>query len=146
VTRCAITSVSVSLRKSALFHQLFAQFAEVLDDAVVDDRELFGGVRMGVVLGRLAVGRPAGVADTDQALQRLTVQPRLEIAELALGAPPRQRAMLERGDAGGIIAAVFEALERIDQLARDWRAPDNSDDPAHRPDGPFMRRWRFPLL
>ena len=39
--------------------------------------------------------------------------------------------MIERGDAGGVIAAVFEALERIDQMAGDRLAPDNSDDAAH---------------
>ena len=58
-----------------------------------------GGMRMRVALGRLAVGRPAGVADADGAVQRLLVQPGLEIAELALGAPARQRALLQRGDA-----------------------------------------------
>jgi hypothetical protein len=66
----------------------------------VHDGELLGGVRMGVGLGRLAVGRPAGVADANGAFERLAVQPRLEIAELALGPPPGQRAMLQRGDAG----------------------------------------------
>ena len=49
----------------ALGLQLAAQLDEILDDAVVHDGELFGGVRMGVVLGRPAVGRPAGVADAD---------------------------------------------------------------------------------
>ena len=112
------------------FLQLLAQLAEVLDDAVVHDREHVGGVRMRVVLGRLAVGRPAGVADADQALQRLAVQPALEIAELALGAATRQHAMLERGDAGGIIAAVFEALERIDELPRHRFMAENSNNSA----------------
>ena len=55
----------------ALGGQLAAQLDEILDDAVVHDRELFGGVRMGVVLGRPAVGRPAGVADADGPQQRL---------------------------------------------------------------------------
>ena len=37
----------------------------------------------------------------------------------------------ERGDAGGIVAAVFEPLERIDELARDRLTAENSDDAAH---------------
>ena len=49
-----------------------------------------GGVRMGVGLGRLAVGRPAGVADADGAGERLSREPVFEIAQLALGAPARQ--------------------------------------------------------
>ncbi len=51
----------------ALGRELLAQRLEVLDDAVVDDGEPARRVRMGVRLGRLAVGRPAGVADADRA-------------------------------------------------------------------------------
>ncbi len=63
-------------------------------------------------------------------LQRLALQPRLEIAKLALGPPTRQRAMLERGDAGGIIAAVFKALERVDELPRHRFMAENSNNSA----------------
>ena len=58
-------------------------------------------------------------------------EPRFQILELALGAPPRQHAVLQRGDARGIIAAVFEALERIDQLRRSSLLADDSDNAAH---------------
>ena len=58
------------------------------------------------------------------------VQPRFEVAELALGAAARQRAALQRGDAGGIVAAIFEALERIDELPRHRLTAENSDNPA----------------
>src|SRR6185436_11184367 len=122
--------VGLAVEVGALFLQLFAQFPEVLDDAVVHDSELFGGVRMRVVLRRLAVGRPSGVADADQSLERVALQPRLEIAELALGTPARQRATLERGDTGGIVAAVFEALERVDKLPRHRFMAENSNDSA----------------
>ena len=115
----------------ALGLQLAAQLDEILDDAVVHDREPLGGVRMGVVLGRPAVGRPAGVADADGARQRLARKPLLQVLELALGAPPRQHAVLERGDARGIVAAIFEALERIDQLRRGRLTADDSDNAAH---------------
>ena len=50
--------------------------------------------------------------------ERLAREPHLEIFQLAFGAPARQHAVLERGDAGGIVAAIFEALERVDQLRR----------------------------
>ena len=115
----------------ALGLQLAAQLDEILDDAVVHDRELFGGMRMRIVLGRTAVGRPAGVADADSSQQRLAGEPLLQILELALGTPPRQHAVLQRRDARRIIAAVFEALERIDQLRRSWLLADDPDDAAH---------------
>ena len=49
------------------------------------------GVRVGVALGRTAVRRPAGVADADRAARAARcVEARLEIAQLALGAPARR--------------------------------------------------------
>ena len=63
-----------------VFGELLAQLAEILDDAVVHDRDVFGRVRMGVALGRLAVGGPAGVADADIAGQRLFGEPHLQRA------------------------------------------------------------------
>ena len=65
------------------------------------------------------------------AAERLAAQPVLEVAQLALGAAARQRAVLEGGDAGGIVAAIFEALQRVDQLPRDRLTAENADDPAH---------------
>ena len=64
--RWGMTSVSVSERSSwprAL--QLGAQLEVVLDDAVVDDDDVAAAVavRVGVVVGRLAVRGPARVAD-----------------------------------------------------------------------------------
>ena len=73
-TRCTATSVSVSLANStpAVF-QLVAQRREVLDDAVVDDGDLAGGVavRVRIAVGGAAVGRPAGVAQAGAAGQRI---------------------------------------------------------------------------
>ena len=43
----------------------------------------------------------------------------------------RQLAVVERGDAGRVIAAIFEALERIDQMTRDRGNPQYSYDSAH---------------
>ena len=40
-------------------------------------------------------------------------------------------AVLDRGDAGRIIAAIFEPLQRIDDLRRDGRVADNSNDTTH---------------
>ena len=64
-------------------------------------------------------------------LERLAVQPRLEIAQLAFGAAARQRAVLERGDAGRIVAAIFEPLQRVDELPRHRLAAENPDNAAH---------------
>ena len=124
--------MSVSLLKlRALLLQHLAQFAEILDDAVVDDGDVVGRMRMRVVLGRLAVGGPARVSDAGMARERLGPQARLEILQLAFGAAALEMVAFQRGDARGIVAAIFEALERIHQLLRDRAAPENADNAAH---------------
>ena len=80
--------------------QFFAQLAEVFDDAVVDHRQTHGRMGMRVVLGRLAVGRPARVADADVAQKRLALKARSKVAQLALGAAALKTAALQRSDAG----------------------------------------------
>ena len=64
-------AVGLGRELGALGFELAAQFAEILDDAVVHDGQPIGRVRMRVVLGRPAMRRPAGVADADRARERL---------------------------------------------------------------------------
>ncbi len=58
--------VGLAAELDALGEELLLERVEVLDDAVVDQRELVvvaAAVRVGVAVGGAAVGRPAGVAD-----------------------------------------------------------------------------------
>ncbi len=123
--------VGLGREHRALGLEFRAQFAEILDDAVMHHGDAFGGVRMGIVLGRPAMGGPAGVPDAGVAAERLGLEPGLEVLQLALGAPPRQSAVLQRSDPRGIVAAIFEPLQRIHQLLRDRSASKNADDAAH---------------
>src|SRR5271165_5166750 len=87
---------------------------------------------MGVGLGRLAVRRPAGVADADRARERMGCEFGLEILKLALGPPPLQPAVLEGRDAGRVVAAVFESLQRLDDRPGDRPPPQDAYNAAHR--------------
>ena len=62
--------VGLAREGGAIGEQLVAELGEVLDDAVVDEREpaLVAEVRVRVAVGRAAVGRPAGVADAGAAV------------------------------------------------------------------------------
>ena len=111
--------------------QFLAQFGEILDDAVVDDRDAARKMRMGVGLVRNAVRGPARVADADRAVERAVVQPPLQIDELALRAPAIEPGIRQRRDAGGIIAAIFEALERVHDQGGDRARAHDSNDTAH---------------
>ncbi len=55
--------------------ELALQRLEILDDAVMDDGDPVGGDRVGVAFGRLAVRRPARMADADRAVHRLAIKP-----------------------------------------------------------------------
>ena len=110
--------VGLGLEHVALGGELVAQLLEVLDDAVVHDRDALVHVRMGVALDRLAVRGPARVADAGAALQGMVGEPQLQVLELALGAAAIEVAVLDGGDAGRIIAAIFEPPQRVDEIAR----------------------------
>ena len=123
--------VGLGREDRALGLELGAQLAEVLDDAVVDDGDAAGLVRMGVALGRLAVGRPAGVADAGVAADRVLDQQVGERDQLADGAAALEAAVLQRGDAGAVVAAVLEPLQRLEDQRRDLVPPEDADDAAH---------------
>ena len=133
-TRCATISVSVSVTNlwpCAL--QLLLQIEVVLDDAVVDDDDLAGAVavRMGVLLGRPAVRRPARVADAVVAGDRIERDDVLEVRQLAGAAAQVDRAVAHHRHARRVVAAIFEPPQPLDQDRDDVLGSDVSDDPAH---------------
>src|SRR6185312_8873818 len=123
--------VGLGLEDRAFFLQRLAQLAKVFDDSVMDDGDAFGGVRMGVVFGRLAVGRPARMADSGMAFERSVLQSGFEIFELAFGTAAFEAIAFQRRDASGIITAIFETFERVHQLLGDRSTPENADNAAH---------------
>ncbi len=76
--------------------------------------------------------RPAGMADAGAAGLAVAGELRLEIAQLALGAEAREVAALDDSDAGRVIAAIFEPLQRVHQKRCDFIPTDNADNSAHR--------------
>jgi hypothetical protein len=125
--------VSVSERNTTpLLLQAAPQFDRVLDDPVVDHGDATGGVAMGVgvEVAGLAMGGPAGVGDAQAALH-LHGQQGLQFANLALLLVHLQGAVAGDGQAGGVIAAVFQAAQPLHQDRHGVLRADISDDPAH---------------
>ena len=125
--------LGVGLRSEvvAVGHQFGAQFGEILDDAIVDDRHAVGEMRMSVGFVRYAVRGPAGMADADAAAERLLTKTAFQVDQLALRAAARQRPVLDRGDAGRIIATVLQPLQSVDDERRHRRLPHYCDDATH---------------
>ncbi len=86
---------------------------------------------MGVDDGGGPVGRPAGVADPGLAGQRIVDQKVGEVDELAHGAPAVEPAVVHGRDPGGIVAAIFEPLQRLHEDRRDFMVPEHPDNTAH---------------
>ena len=105
----------------------------VLEDPVVYDDEAAAavGVRMRVLFRRTPVRGPARVADTDRAGDRLVTQSRLQRLDPAHRAPHLQPAAIEHGHARGVVAAVLQPLQPIDDDADRALVPDVADDSAH---------------
>ena len=119
----------------ALGEELGLQLSVVLDDAVVDDGEpvVIGQVRVGVVVGGSAVGRPAGVPDAGGAVgERVALQVVAEDAELARALAHTQIALtVDDGDAGGVVSAVFETGQARKKDGLALARAHVSDDSTH---------------
>jgi hypothetical protein len=105
----------------AFFNELALEVEVVFDDAVVDDDDAAGAVAVGVgvFFGGASVGGPAGVADAVGTVERMFAQDLFEVDELALGAADLNCGAggAADGDAGGVIAAIFEAAQALDDGA-----------------------------
>ena len=115
--------------------EFVAQFFVVLDDAVVNQADAATGeMRMGVLHGRRAVGGPTRVGDAGGAVDRCVVQVLREFGDAANGAAAGdfRGAVGGDGDAGRIVAAVFEPLQALDQNGRNVAPGHCAHDAAHR--------------
>ena len=91
-----------------------------------------GLVRMGVGLGRAAMRGPARMADADMALERGLIEEFAQIIEFADGAADFKMATrVERGNAGGVVTAVFEPAQSTEQDRGDLARADIADYSTH---------------
>ena len=113
--------------------ELLAQGPVIFDDPVLNHRHPAAAipVGMGVVLFRLAMGRPAGMADPAKPWRTVTIHTNDEIVELAFGAKAVQILALQRGDAGGVIAAVLQLAKPFKQQRCRVSRTNHRNDAAH---------------
>ena len=103
----------------ALGLQLAAQLPEILDNAIMHDADIRADMRMRVIFAWPSMRCPAGVADADPARKWFGGETKLQIFELAARPPPGQPARFQSRDPSGIITAIFEALQRVENGAGD---------------------------
>ncbi len=129
--------------------QLPSQFLVIFDDAVVNDRDPARGIGMGmrVDVRRLAVRGPAGVPYAGGAGKRGVVKLAFKVAQPADALPDVQTSVFKRGDPGGIVTAVFETLEPLDQHGHRVPTSHISNNATHQKEPPitFLRGGRMYL-
>ena len=127
--------VGLGAERVAEAHEVGPQLGEVLDDAVVDDREavIVGEVRVRVGIRRPAVRRPARVADARRAVGHgvgcQVVAQHLQLAGAL--AHVEGAALVDDRDAGGVVAAVFEPGEPREEDGLAVPRAHVSDDSTH---------------
>ena len=115
-----------------------AQVGVVLDDAVVDDRDLARdvAVRVSVAVGRPAMGGPPGVAEAGAAGKACGVglgQRRFQVGQTSGPSAHGEPAdAVEQGHAGGVVTAVLHPAQRVDDDPASVPRPDVADDSTHR--------------
>src|SRR5882724_8386663 len=109
-----------------------AMLLMVLDDAVVHYRDLtHGDVGMGIGLGDAAVGGPARVTDARDPGELLRRRLALHLGD-ATDAAYALDAAVQHGDAGGVVAPVFQALQALYQQRYYVPPRHRSHYPAHK--------------
>ncbi len=131
----------------AFFDELILQVEIVFDDSVVDDDDFARAiaVRVGIFLGGTAVRGPAGVADAVDAFERGDADGLFQVAQLSGGAANFELAVVaDDGDARGVIAAIFEAAQAVENERYDALRPDIADNAAH--DGSLLEAAEKPIV
>src|ERR1035437_5709833 len=106
--------VGLGLEDVAFVLELLLEGQVVFDDAIVhhDDVAFAIAVRVGVFLGRAAVGGPARVADAVGAIDGVVANGFFEVAQLALGAADVEMPVIAiNREARGIVSPIFQALQ-----------------------------------
>ena len=126
--------VRLGVESVARRRQLGAQLDEVLDDPVVDDRQLAAAVevRVRVEVAGPPVGGPARVRETRSGVGRAVAERRPQLGDLARALLDEEVALgRDERDAGGVVAAVLEAREPVEEDRSGVPEPDIADDAAH---------------
>ena len=127
--RFAERNVAIAIADEFIFERLI-----IFDHAIVDQRELAAGVemRMRILVGDFAVRRPARVADAEK-FRLAALPPSTSTSSAMRPAHLRVSTWLpfDNRDAGGVVAAIFETAQPVEQDGSRLRASDVANNPAH---------------
>ena len=104
----------------------------VFDDAVMHQcNQAAGNVRVGIGLGHASVGSPTGMANAQASAQSFGPGGSFHFGHTADPAYPADAVPGKDGQPRGIVAAVFQPLEAVDQQRHDVLAGNRPDNSTH---------------
>src|SRR4051812_34991632 len=129
---CDHFGIRIGSKTIAACQQSCAYFVVILDDAVMNDGEsIVADVRMGVSFRRNAMGGPAGVSDANIAMHSGLCRHFGKRGNPA-GTPKAIQPAVDHRDTGGIVTAVFQLAQSLQQ-DRHYVSPSyGANDSAHK--------------
>ena len=105
----------------------------ILDDAVLHHSQLTSAIEVGVGVHFfwLAVGGPAGVTDPACALRTTGLKTRCKVHELAFCSQTGEPGPMHCGDTSGVVTAVLQLAQSIEQQWGRLPGPNYRNDAAH---------------
>src|SRR5205807_7382354 len=117
------------------FDELALQGEIVLDNAVMHDHDAAAAVAMGmsILFAGAAMRGPAGVANAIGAVEGLCADDFLQVPQLAFRAADLESvAVAGYGDSGGIVSAIFQPSQAINDDRDDLLFANVADDATHK--------------
>src|SRR2546430_2565529 len=113
--------------------QLFAQRRIIFDHAVVHKRDFSAlvKVRMRVFVGHFSMSSPARVADAVLPAGRFLGHESGQVRDPSGALARFDLLPVYDGNAGGVVAAIFEATQAVQEYGRRFCAADISDNSTH---------------
>jgi len=127
---------SVGLRAEgvALTDQLIPQLLKILDHPVMDDSELPAliEVRVRVLICHKAMRCPPGVPDPDTPMRRVLLNKLRQTGDPSCTLAEFHSSGRKRCNAGGVISAIFQTAQTINQDWGCFSTANVADYPAHK--------------
>ena len=124
--------IGLAEERNPLGGKLFFECLIIFYNAVVDDIAVLSHMGVGIELGWLAVGRPAGVPDGGAEAFRMVVSGLFpQVGQFADGFEILERFSLYYGNSCRVVSAIFQVLQSIQKDLFFLFFPNVSDDAAH---------------
>jgi len=126
--------VGLRSKGMTLTDELIPQLLKILDDPVMNERQFPAliEVRVGIFVGHLPVGRPPGVSDAGGSVGWFALNQLRQARDAARALAQLHHTVFHRRDARGVVPAIFQPAQTVQQDRSRFCIADISDYPAHK--------------